>query len=264
VVFLDEIGDADPKTQVQLLRFLDNGSFVRLGENKTRFSHVLLVAATNKNLPELIRKGVFREDLFHRLSELTLEIPSLNERREDIPDLSTHFIGKLHRAYKNPGEKDSDPPVLDAAARQLLQNHHYTGNMRELRSVLLRALFFRRSESISAEEIRRAIGNSLGTATSSLDAADAQGKIHAELAQRVFTSIISGGEDFWSALYTPYSNNDLPRAAVIACIELARSQGATTMPAIAGMLKACDPTSTSERKTFFRFKNFLYKTIRIT
>lgn len=265
VVFLDEIGDADPKTQVQLLRFLDNGSFVRLGENKTRFSHVLLVAATNKNLPELIRKGVFREDLFHRLSELTLEIPSLNERREDIPDLSTHFIGKLHRAYKNPEEKDTDPPVLDTAARQMLQNHHYTGNMRELRSVLLRALFFRRGECISSDDIRRAIGTSIGAQTAMLDDTDAQEKIHAELAQRVFTSIVNDVEDFWSALYTPYTNNNLPRAAVIACIELARSQGATTMPAIAKMLKACDPNdvSTSERKTFFRFKNFLYKTIRI-
>lgn len=263
VVFLDEIGDADPKTQVQLLRFLDNGSFVRLGENKTRFSHVLLIAATNKNLPQLIKKGLFREDLFHRLSELTLEVPSLNERREDIPDLSTHFIGKLHRAYKNPvAQQDTDPPILDKAARHLLQNHHYTGNMRELRSILLRALFFRTSDIISANDIRRAIG-----APVDLTQGEGEGsKIYTDMAQRVFSSILHGDDDFWSAIYTPFSNNDLPRDAVIATIDLARSHGAANMPAIASMLKACDPTrdEPKERKTFYRFKNFLYKTIRIT
>ena len=262
VVFLDEIGDADPKTQVQLLRFLDNGSFVRLGENKTRFSHVLLIAATNKNLPELIKKGLFREDLFHRLSELTLEVPSLNERREDIPDLSTHFIGKLYRAYKNPAQDNGDPPILDKAARHILQNHHYTGNMRELRSILMRALFFRRANIIGADDIRHAISSHIAPASS--PASDEQ--LNEKLAQRVFTSILTGEEDFWSAIYTPYSNNDLPRDAVIATIDLARAQGAGTMPAIARKLKACDPSSddSAERKTFFRFKNFLYKTIRIT
>lgn len=262
VVFLDEIGDADPKTQVQLLRFLDNGSFVRLGENKTRLSHVLLIAATNKNLPDLIKKGLFREDLFHRLSELTLEVPSLNERREDIPDLCTHFIGKLHRAYKSPTQEVADPPVLDKAARHLLQHHHYTGNMRELRSILLRALFFRRAEVINAADIRRAIGTPLAIAEESVPEA----RIYTEMAQRVFASIVNGNEDFWSAIYSPYSNNDLPRDAVIAAIDLARSHGAATMPAIARTLKACDPSSarSEERKTFFRFKNFLYKTIRIT
>lgn len=262
VVFLDEIGDADPKTQVQLLRFLDNGSFVRLGENKTRFSHVLLIAATNKNLPELIKKGLFREDLFHRFSELTLQVPSLNERREDIPDLSTHFIGKLHRAYKNPTQNDIDPPVLDKAARHMLQNHHYTGNMRELRSILLRALFFRHEDIISADDIRRAIGIPMAVAEGGVS----HDKINEGIAQRVFTSIVNGDEDFWSAIYTPYSSNDLPRDAVIAAVDLARSHGATTMPAVARILKACDPTSdnSEERKTFFRFKNFLYKTIRIT
>jgi hypothetical protein len=86
------------------------------------------------------------------------------------------------------------------------------------------------------------------------------------MAQRVFSSILHGDDDFWSAIYTPFSNNDLPRDAVIATIDLARSHGAANMPAIASMLKACDPTrdEPKERKTFYRFKNFLYKTIRIT
>ena len=100
VVFLDEIGDADPKTQVQLLRFLDNGGFVRLGDNQTRFARVLLVAAINQDLPRLIAEGRFRADLYHRLSELTIAVPSLNQRREDIPDLAVHFLGQLYRIYR--------------------------------------------------------------------------------------------------------------------------------------------------------------------
>ncbi|MBE0596115.1 MAG: sigma 54-interacting transcriptional regulator, partial [Desulfuromonadales bacterium] len=149
VVFLDEIGDADPKTQVQLLRFLDNGGFVRLGENTTRYARVLLIAATNKNLRQLIRDGLFREDLYHRLCELTIEVPSLNERREDIPDLATHFLGKLWRVYKRPEEGEEEAPMLTREAQALLSNHHYSGNVRELRSILLRALFFRRRRLIS-------------------------------------------------------------------------------------------------------------------
>ena len=158
VVFLDEIGDADPKTQVQLLRFLDNGGFVRLGENVTRYARVLLVAATNKDLRQLIRAGLFREDLYHRLSELTIEVPSLNERREDIPDLAVHFLGKLYRVYKRPEERDEDAPAITRGAQALLAGHHYTGNIRELRSILLRALFFRKGRVIAEEDIRRVLG----------------------------------------------------------------------------------------------------------
>ncbi|HAK37311.1 MAG TPA: GAF sensor protein, partial [Nitrospina sp.] len=100
VVFLDEIGDADPKTQVQLLRFLDTGVFMRLGENQPRYSRIFLIAATNKNLREEIDAGRFREDLYHRLNALSFRIPSLNERHEDISDLATHFLGILFQAYK--------------------------------------------------------------------------------------------------------------------------------------------------------------------
>src|SRR6266702_253680 len=128
VVFLDEIGDADPKTQVQLLRFLDNGGFFRLGDNQERYSRVLLVAATNKNLAEEISRGNFREDLYHRLSELSVRVPSLNERREDIPDLATHFLGKLYRTYRGKDEARDEAPTLTEEAKQVLVGYHYKGN----------------------------------------------------------------------------------------------------------------------------------------
>ncbi|MDY0268502.1 GPMC system transcriptional regulator [Trichloromonas sp.] len=260
VVFLDEIGDADPKTQVQLLRFLDNGGFVRLGENVTRFARVLLIAATNKNLKQLIESGHFREDLFHRLSELTIEVPSLNQRREDIPDLATHFLGKLHQVYRKEDMSEEDAPVLTRGAQQLLSQHHYTGNVRELRSILLRALFFRKKRVISEEDIRRAIGEAerpKGTV--------AVEKLTAQVAEEIFSDLRKGEGDFWEKVYEPFSASRISRDVVAAVIDLARREGATNMPKIAVMLQACDPRAkdAESRKTFFRFKNFLYKTIHI-
>jgi DNA-binding NtrC family response regulator len=262
VVFLDEIGDADPKTQVQLLRFLDNGGFVRLGENVTRFSRVLLIAATNKNLKQLIESGHFREDLFHRLSELTIEVPSLNQRREDIPDLATHFLGKLYQVYRKGGgeEREEDAPVLTRGAQQLLSQHHYTGNVRELRSILLRSLFFRKKRVLSEEDIRRAIGE-----PERPKGAVAVEKLTAQVAEEIFSDLRKGEGDFWERVYEPFSESRISRDVVAAVIDLARREGATNMPKIAVMLQACDPRAkdAESRKTFFRFKNFLYKTIRI-
>ncbi len=260
VVFLDEIGDADPKTQVQLLRFLDNGGFVRLGENTTRFARVLLVAATNKDLRELIRRGEFREDLFHRLSELTVQIPSLNERREDIPDLATHFLGKLWRVYKAAEEKESDAPALTREAQALLSRHHYTGNVRELRSILVRALIFRKRRVITEEDIRRIVG-----ALEFREAETPVEKLTEETAREIFDAIRHGDTDFWSGVHAPFSENRISRDVVAAVVELARREGGTSMPKVAETLRSCDPRSDDgeERKSFYRFKNFLYKTIKI-
>ncbi|HOP39534.1 MAG TPA: GPMC system transcriptional regulator [Geobacteraceae bacterium] len=260
IVFLDEIGDADPKTQVQLLRFLDNGGFVRLGDNHERYGRVLLVAATNRNLQEEIKAGRFREDLYHRLSELSVRIPSLSERREDITDLATHFLGKLYRTYRGKEDPPDDAPTLTEGAKNVLTNHRFEGNIRELRSILLRALFFRSGNSISEEDILRAIGN---------DSHDQRENTHFKLQEQLAEEIlveIDNGKDFWQAVYEPYSKNRISRDVVALIIEKSRVAAGRTMPRIAAHLKAVtgdiqvDPT---ERKKFFRFKNFLYKTIRV-
>ncbi len=260
LVFLDEIGDADPKTQVQLLRFLDNGGFVRLGENLTRYARVLLVAATNKDLGQLIREGRFREDLYHRLSELTIVIPSLNDRREDISDLATHFLGKLYQVYKRPDEQEADAPVLSRAARDLLTRHNFTGNIRELRSILVRALFFRNSQVISEQDIERVL---LAQAPPGSTATAEQ--LTGQVARELFEAIIQGDGDFWREVHGPFSEKRISRDVVAAVVELARTQGATSMPQVATLLKACsDPAGDAEqRRIFYKFKNFLYKTIKL-
>ena len=260
IVFLDEIGDADPKTQVQLLRFLDNGGFMRLGENRERISRVLLVAATNKDLQKEISLGNFREDLYHRLSELSVVVPSLNERREDIPDLATHFLGKLYRTYRSREEEArDDAPSLSKDAKEALVDHNYKGNIRELRSILLRALFFRGGKIVTGEDIRRAIRDGMREQVT-----PASERLSEEVAAGIIGEI-GAGLDFWEAVYEPYSQNRISRDVVCLVIEKSRAAG-KSMPEIAKYLKAVtgDPQEDEEeRKRFFRFKNFLYKTVRI-
>jgi transcriptional regulator with AAA-type ATPase domain len=262
IVFLDEIGDADPKTQVQLLRFLDNGGFMRLGEGTERYSRVLLVAATNKNLPEEIAAGRFRADLFHRLSELSIRLPSLNERREDIPDLSVHFLGKLYRTYRGDADPPDTPPVLSKEAKEILMRHTYQGNIRELRSILLRALFFRRRNVIDAAAISQAIavtGSATVTGLRQDPAQDLDQRLADEILER-----IAAGKDFWTEVYEPFSRNDIRRETVRLVIEKGRALAGKTMPAVARYLKAVgDGTTAEEQRRLFKFKNFLYKTVRI-
>jgi transcriptional regulator with GAF, ATPase, and Fis domain len=262
IVFLDEIGDADPKTQVQLLRFLDNGGFMRLGDNTERYSRVLLVAATNKNLQEEIAAGRFREDLFHRLSELSIRLPSLNERREDIPDLSVHFLGKLYRTYRGEDEPAEKPPALTAEAKDVLMRHSYKGNIRELRSILLRALFFRTKNVINADSIRMAIAGT-GSAESA-PPLPAVRNLDDRLAADIIGRIQADG-DFWTEVYEPFTRNDISRETVRLVIEMARGQAGKTMPAVARYLKAfgVGETGEVEQRRLFKFKNFLYKTVKI-
>lgn len=260
VVFLDEIGDADPKTQVQLLRFLDNGGFVRLGENQTRYARVLLVAATNRDLRRQIQAGHFREDLFHRLSELTIEVPSLNERREDIPDLAVHFLGQLYRVYRRSSEPAEQVPAISREAQDLLAGHDYSGNIRELRSILLRALLFRRGRGVTVEDVRRAM-TGVGSTPAPLPAFTAATPPE----RRLLEALRTGEGNFWSLVHQPFTEKQLTKDTVRALITSVRRSGARSMPEIAVVLKACDPRSTDpeEQRRFYKLKNFLYKTVRV-
>ena len=132
-LFLDEIGELGPSTQAQLLRFLQEKAFERVGENRTRHADVRIVAATNRNLEEDVRAGRFREDLFYRLNVVEVVVPPLRERREDILPLARrlvrHFATTLHR------------PGLELAPETLavLESYAWPGNVRELRNAVERA-----------------------------------------------------------------------------------------------------------------------------
>lgn len=127
-LFLDEVGELDLRMQVKLLRVLDGAPYYRLGGTRKVDVDVRVVAATNADLPDAIREGRFRRDLYHRLAQLRVRVPPLRERRDDILPLAFYF---LHG--QNP-EADLDPE-----ARQALLDHSWPGNIRELRNVILRA-----------------------------------------------------------------------------------------------------------------------------
>jgi DNA-binding NtrC family response regulator len=146
-LFLDEIGEIDATIQVKLLRFLGERTFERVGSNKTLSADVRLVAATNKNLEELVKAGKFREDLFFRLRVVEIELPPLRERTGDIPLLAQSFLREF---AKENGKAVND---FTADALQLLMNYPWPGNVRELRTATEHAVVLCRGEKISARDL---------------------------------------------------------------------------------------------------------------
>jgi two-component system response regulator AtoC len=146
-LFLDEIGEIDATIQVKLLRFLGERTFERVGSNKTLIADVRLIAATNKNLEELVKAGKFREDLFFRLRVVEINLPPLRERAGDIPLLAQSFLREF--------AKENDKSVNDftADALQLLMNYPWPGNVRELRTAMEHAVVLCRGEKISARDL---------------------------------------------------------------------------------------------------------------
>jgi two-component system, NtrC family, response regulator AtoC len=146
-LFLDEIGEIDATIQVKLLRFLGERTFERVGSNKTLTADVRLVAATNKNLEELVKAGKFREDLFFRLRVVEINVPPLRERAGDIPLLAQKFLREFA------GENGKSVNNFTADALQLLSNYNWPGNVRELRTAIEHAVVLCRVEKISARDL---------------------------------------------------------------------------------------------------------------
>jgi DNA-binding NtrC family response regulator len=133
-LFLDEIGDMSLAAQAKVLRVLQENKLSRVGSDKDINVKVRVIAATNKNLTEEIAKGAFREDLYHRLSVIVINVPPLAERREDIPLLANHFISQICE------ESGMVPREIEREALEELAQYPWTGNIRELRNVMERLL----------------------------------------------------------------------------------------------------------------------------
>lgn len=144
-IFLDEIGDMSLSAQAKVLRALQESRIQRVGSDKDIKVDVRVVAATNKNLKKEIEDGKFREDLYHRLAVILIEVPALNDRREDIPLLVTHFANKISE------EQGSAEKAFSAKAIKLLQEYDWTGNIRELRNVVERLIILGGKEVSEAD-----------------------------------------------------------------------------------------------------------------
>ncbi len=146
-IFLDEIGDAPLSIQAKILRVLQEKTFERLGGNEIIESDVRVIAATNRNLQTAIAGGTFRADLYHRLNVVSLQVPPLRERREDIPLLVDYFLIRFAE------ELHVDKPLLAEDALDVLRGYHWPGNVRELEHRIRRAVIFTRGYPIQAADL---------------------------------------------------------------------------------------------------------------
>ncbi|MBO5418887.1 MAG: sigma-54-dependent Fis family transcriptional regulator [Bacteroidales bacterium] len=146
-LFMDEIGDMSLAAQAKVLRVLQEKKLSRVGSDKDINVDVRVFAATNKNLKEEIAKGTFREDLYHRLSVIVINVPTLNERKSDIPLLVSHFVDQICSETGMPSRE------IDADAMTLLEEKTWTGNIRELRNVVERLLILS-GDRITADDVR--------------------------------------------------------------------------------------------------------------
>ena len=156
-VFLDEIGDMPLPAQAKLLRFLEKKQFRRLGSCRDIKVDVRVIAATNKDLNQSIKEGSFRQDLYYRLNVITLNLPSLKERREDILLLAEYFLDQFCKETKQKAKRLSDE------VRQALVSHPWEGNVRELRNIIERAIIFTKDEVITPEVLPREFPSRPGT-----------------------------------------------------------------------------------------------------
>jgi Nif-specific regulatory protein len=162
-LFLDEIGELAPGLQAKLLRVLQEREFERLGGTKPIKLDIRLIAATNRSLPEAVKAGTFRNDLYYRLNVVTLNMPPLRDRREDISVLADHFVAKASRKSRT-RVKPLSPEAVAA-----LMHYDWPGNVRELENALERALVLGSTESILPDDLPEAVLESGSTATAPAD-----------------------------------------------------------------------------------------------
>ena len=146
-LFLDEIGDLSPEAQAKLLRFLEEGEYYRVGGTRKLNVRARVVSATNKNLEELIRKNLFREDLYYRLAVARVELPSLTERRDDIVPIALHFLLEFSRKF---GRSFSG---ISREAREALMRYRWKGNIRELRNFVERGVLVGKGPELTREDL---------------------------------------------------------------------------------------------------------------
>lgn len=143
-IFLDEIGELDLSCQVKLLRVLQDQTYEVLGDSRQRKADVRVICATNADLPQMIREHTFREDLFYRINLITVRLPALRERRDDIPLLAAHFLERQCRQYR------LQPAKLEPDASRFLMSLPYPGNIRELKNLVERTLLVSSKSRLTA------------------------------------------------------------------------------------------------------------------
>ncbi len=174
--FFDEIGDVSPLFQIKILRVIQEGEIMRIGSTHQIKIDVRIIAATNKDLKSVCKKGLFREDLFYRLNVINIHLPPLKERRDDIPVLVEHFIKKHALKRKDMFIKGITDDALNA-----LMNYSFPGNIRELENIIERAISFTNSPEILIQDLPSYLLSSHKKRTSPTRFKEALAKVEKEL-----------------------------------------------------------------------------------
>ena len=244
-IFLDEVGEMTLRMQGLLLRFLETGEIQKVGAERVgQAANVRVIAATNRNLRDLISQGQFREDLFYRLNVLRINVPALRERREDIASLIDHFIERFSNA-DGPGHqylvRDIDPEAVVA-----LRAYHWPGNVRELENVLERLVVTGRHEVIQLADLPPEFRNprTMGVGP--------QRERRHTVADDLFKKLKEERESFWMTVYPLYMNREITRSNVRDLVHKGLEE-------TRGNYKICARLFNIEQCEYKRFLNFLRK-----
>jgi DNA-binding NtrC family response regulator len=202
-VFLDEIGELPLRTQKLLVRFFETGELQRMGAHDGgRVVNVRVIAATRRNLPDLVRQGAFREDLFDQLNVIHLVVPPLRERCEDIPVLARHFLDIL--AW----ERECMVTSIDADALNVLMRYDWPGNVRQLVNVLERLAITGRDRVATAEDLPAEVRTQPNLSFRP------KRERRRTVADDLYKQLTEEHESFWSGVYAPYMNREFTRGTL--------------------------------------------------
>jgi transcriptional regulator with PAS, ATPase and Fis domain len=255
-IFLDEIGEMTLRMQGLLLRFLETGEIQKVGAERVAMApNVRVLAATNRNLRELIAQGQFREDLFYRINVIHLVVPPLRERREDIPLLIGHFLSSFSGASVNGngangnGAGKHNPPTIvrsiapDAIAA--LTQYAWPGNVRQLENVIERLVVTGRKETIHVDDLPLEVRTPTASARPKRER-------RRTVADDLFKKLTDERESFWSVVYPLYMNREITRGNVRDLVHKGLEESR-------GNYKILLRLFNMENRDYKRFLNFLRK-----
>ena len=246
-IFLDEIGEMTPRMQGLLLRFMETGELQKVGTDRvTTRVDVRVIAATNRNLRDMITQGTFREDLFYRLNVIHLTVPALRERREDIPTLIEHFLTQFTRGNGNGNGNGHSPTALAPDTMRLLCEYSWPGNVRELENVIERLVVTGRTESILPEalpmEVRMHGNVSLRP----------RRERRRTVADDLYKRLVDERESFWAAVYPLYMEREITKGNVRDLVRKGLEEARGNYKIVARIFNM-------EQRDYKRFLNFLRK-----
>jgi transcriptional regulator with GAF, ATPase, and Fis domain len=246
-IFLDEIAEMTPRMQGLLLRFMETGELQKVGTDRiTTRVNVRVIAATNRNLRDMITEGTFREDLFYRLNVIHLTVPALRERREDIPPLIEYFLAQFSRGNNGNGNGPGNAKALAPDTMRLLCEYSWPGNVRELENVIERLVVTGRSESILPEELPMEVRMHSNVSLRP------KRERRRTVADDLYKRLTEERESFWAAVYPLYMEREITKGNV-------RDLVRKGLEDARGNYKIVAKIFNMEQRDYKRFLNFLRK-----